>query len=336
MGSAHKHRKGSLAFRPRKRAESQKPRIGAWSVDTNKGLLGFAGYKAGMTHFSYIDDTETPTKGLEVSAAATVMEVPPMYVYGVRAYKRGICIGDVLCEDVKRLEEIGITKHPGAGSSRAYSAQAESRPESSKNKERLKPENVDSVFVLAFSQPEKTGFGKKSPEPMEIMVGGKDASEKLEFAFSLLGKEVSASDVFKAGEFVDTVSITKGKGWQGAVKRFGVAKQRRKATGRVRHVGTLGPWHPAYVMYTVPMAGQMGYHKRTALNARVMQIGKPDGANPKGGFPHYGVLRNEYMLLKGSVGGPAKRLVRMRKAVRKAGMKVAAPAVKGVSLESKQ
>jgi large subunit ribosomal protein L3 len=320
MANVHKHRKGSLAFRPRKRAESQKPRIGAWAADATKGLLGFAGYKAGMTHFSYIDDTETPTKGLEVSAAATVVEAPPMYVYGVRAYKRGICIGDVLCDDAKKLEDIGITKHP----------------ESSKNKEKLKAENVDDVFVLAFSQPEKTGFGKKSPEPMEIAVGGGDAAEKLEFAFSVLGKEVSATDVFKAGEFVDTISITKGKGWQGAVKRFGVAKQRRKATGRVRHVGTLGPWHPAYVMYTVPMAGQMGYHKRTALNARVMQIGKPEGINPKGGFPHYGVLKNDYILLKGSVGGPPKRLVRLRKAVRKAGMKVATPAIKGVSLVSKQ
>lgn len=314
MGKINKHRRGSLAFRPRKRAGSQKPRVGAWAADATPGLLGFAAYKAGMARVAYTDDTESPSKGLEVTGAATVLEAPPMYVYGVRGYRKGICIGDVLCDDAKKLEEILITKSP----------------KNAENRDKLKPENADSVFVLAFSQPGKTGFGKKNPEPMEIAVGGGDAAEKLQFAFSVLGKELSAGAVFRPGEFVDTVSITKGKGWQGAVKRFGVAKQRRKATGRVRHVGTLGPWHPAYVMYTVPMAGQMGYHKRTELNRRIMSIGKPESINPKGGFPHYGILKNDFLLLAGSVAGPAKRLVRIRKAVRKAGAKFSAPKVSGV------
>jgi len=47
---------------------------------------------------------------------------------------------------------------------------------------------------------------------MELALGGKDVSEKLTYAKSLLGKELKMSEVFKAGEFVDTASITIGKG----------------------------------------------------------------------------------------------------------------------------
>jgi len=197
-------------------------------------------------------------------------------------------------------------------------------------------ERLVDVAVLAATSPEKTGIGKKQPEFMEIAVGGKDAKAKLEFAKGILGKEVKASDVFKDGEYVDAVAVTKGKGWQGAVKRFGVAMQRRKATGRVRHVGTLGPWHPARVMYTVPMAGQMGYHKRTEINKRILRIGeKPEGINPKGGFLGYGNVLNAYLLIRGSLNGPRKRLIRFRKSVRRRDAP-RKPEVRYVSLDSKQ
>jgi len=152
---------------------------------------------------------------------------------------------------------------------------------------------------------------------MEIACGGKDLKEKEDYAKSLLGKELRVSDVFKVGEFVDASGVTAGRGWQGPVKRFGIAVQRRKATGKRRHVGTLGPFHPAIVAYTVPQAGQMGYHTRTEFNKMIIKIGA-DGREitPKSGFPHYGIVKNEYVLVRGSVPGPAKRLVKLRVAVR--------------------
>ena len=141
-----------------------------------------------------------------------------------------------------------------------------------------------------------------------------------EEAQSLVGKELKVSDVIKPGMFLDVMAATKGKGWQGPVKRFGVATQRRKATGKVRHVGTLGPFHPAYVQYTVPMPGQMGFHKRTELNKLVMAVipkEELDKLSPASGWPHYGVVRNDCILLKGSIPGPKKRIVRLRLSVRK-------------------
>ncbi len=315
MGKRSGHKKGSRAYRPRKRAISQMPALTFWTPTAEKKLVGFAGYKAGMTHLTYIDDTESPSKGTEVFASATIIECPPLTVYGIRGYKDGKVVADMICADEKILKPLGITK---------------------KKDSKFAAADVSDVFVLAYTSPSLTGFGKKSHERMEIAVGGKDSAEKLEYANSLLGKEVKVSDVFKPGEFVDAIAITIGKGWQGTVKRFGTAQQRRKSTGKRRHIGTLGAWHPGYVHYTVPMPGQMGYHKRTEINKRIMKMGAPEEINPKGGFTHYGVLKNDYLLLKGSIAGPQKRIIRLRRAVRKQHIAPKVPELKYVSLESKQ
>jgi len=303
-----------MAFRPRKRALSQVPNVRHWPTTTEKKLCGFAGYKAGMTHITYIDDTESPSKGSEVFASATVIECPPMTVYGVRGYKAGQVVADIITPDEKILKFLGTSK---------------------KKDGKFSASDASEIFVLTYSRPDMTGMGKKTPERMEIPVGGKDVAEKLEYALSLLGKEVKASEVFKQGEFIDTIAITKGKGWQGTVKKFGTAQQRRKATGKRRHIGSLGAWHPGYVHYTVPRPGQMGYHKRTEVNKRIMKLGAPSEINPSGGFTHFGVLKNEYIMIKGSVAGPQKRLIRMRRAVRITSAPKA-PEIKYVSLESKQ
>ena len=66
----------------------------------------------------------------------------------------------------------------------------------------------------------------------------------------------------------------KGKGWQGVVKRWGVRILQHKSRKTKRGIATLGPWHPNRVLYTVPRAGQMGYHQRTEYNKRILEIGK--------------------------------------------------------------
>ena len=315
MTDIWKPRKGSLAYRPRVRARKPVPRVSHWAESGEARLLGFAGYKAGMTHLSFIDDSEGPTNGQEISSAVTVIEVPPLYVYGVRGYKGGKAVGDVLMEDANVLKKLGIKKKK---------ANAE-----------LTEENVDRIMVLIYTQPSRTGIGKKHPERMEIAVGGSDFKEKLEYAKGLMGKELKPEEMFKSGEYVDVISISTGKGWQGTHKRFGTALHRPKATGQRRHSGTLGQWHPAYILYTAPRAGQHGYHNRTEINKRIMKIGENvDEINPKGGFPHYGFVKTNYVLLKGSVPGPVKRLIRMRLGTR-APEKVQEPKLTYVSQESK-
>jgi len=302
-----------MAYRPRKRATSQNTEV-YWQPEETKRVIGFAGYKVGMTHLSHVDQTASPTKGQEIVSSATVVEVPPLYVYGVRFYGGKTALGDIMVTDEKILKLLNIKE-----------IKAKSPDES----------KVEDVRLIAFTQPAKTKIGKKHIESMEIGVGGKDAKEKIEYAKSLLGKELKFSEVFKPGEFVDIVGVTKGKGWQGPVKRFGVACQRRKATGKRRHVGTLGAWHPAYVLYTIPQAGQMGYHKRTELNKMIMKIGdNVEEINPNGGFQRYGFVKNDYVVLKGSLPGPVKRLLKLRLAVRSPG-EIKEPRVMAISLETK-
>lgn len=272
------------------------PSINAWPESKEVRLLGAAGYKAGMSQICHIDDSENVSKGQEVTSAVTVVEVPPIAAYGFRGYKAGRNVGDVLVEDEAMLKKLRIKKT---------------------SKKQLSPESVDEISLLVFMQPDKTGIGKKHPERMEIRVGGGDVKARMDFCTSLMGKELSPKDIFKPGEYVDVVSVTKGKGFQGPVKRFGIALQRPKATGKRRHAGTLGQWHPGYILYTAPRAGQMGYHKRTEINKRVLKIGENmDEVNPAGGFPHYGFVKNNYILIKGSVPGPVKRLVRFRLGMR--------------------
>jgi large subunit ribosomal protein L3 len=327
MGKVIKPRSGSRAFRPRKRASRQNARITSWPEFEETKLLGFAGFKAGMTHIIMVDDYEgSPTKGHEVSVPVTVVETPSLLVLGLRAYSSDVyglkSFSDVYANNIdkKIAERINLKKN--------------NFDEVMKKVERT-IDAIKDVRVLALTSPERTGFGRKNPDVVEIAVGGKTPKEKWEFCKSILGKEVKVSEVFSDGEYVDAISVTKGKGWQGAVKRFGVHLQRRKATGRRRHVGTLGPWHPARVMYTTPMAGQMGYHKRTELNKRILKIGGKDEANPKGGFLNYGVVMNDCVLIKGSVGGPCKRMIKLRKSIRKS-VKPAKLEIKYISKNSKQ
>ena len=54
MVDMNRPRRGSMAFRPRKRSKSQNASVFWHSLD-EKRVIGFAGYKAGMTHVSYVD-----------------------------------------------------------------------------------------------------------------------------------------------------------------------------------------------------------------------------------------------------------------------------------------
>jgi large subunit ribosomal protein L3 len=83
-------KRGSLSYSPRKRARNPKGKVSYWpKLDGEPTLVGFAGYKAGMTHLFYIEDRRrVPEYGREVKSAATVIDTPPMLVTAVRAYEK--------------------------------------------------------------------------------------------------------------------------------------------------------------------------------------------------------------------------------------------------------
>ena len=129
--------------------------------------------------------------------------------------------------------------------------------------------------------------------------------------------QVNFTDFVSEGALTDVIAVTKGKGFQGVTKRWGVKLLSHRNSKHRRGIGNLGPKRPGYVRSTVPGSGQMGYHQRTEFNKKIIKVGT-DGSEvtPKGGFLSYGEVRNNYVLVYGSVPGPTKRLIRFRDATR--------------------
>ncbi|MCL4411323.1 50S ribosomal protein L3 [Candidatus Marsarchaeota archaeon] len=305
---------GSLQYWPRRRARHRLPRIRNSPILTEPALSGIIAYKAGMVSLGVVDDSNSPTKGMEVMRAGTVLEIPKMEVYGIRLYKRDANSGyrgaatEVLHRQAS--ERLGIKKVK-ADETKLADLKA-------------KAGEYGDATALVAAYPKGMSVGQHHTTRFESAVGGKSVEEKLDTLSKLLGKELKASDVFKPGEYIDTISITKGKGWQGAIKRFGASRQFHKATQKIRHVGPIGAFTPGKVLYSVPRAGQMGFNYRTEQGKRILKIGQKESAheiNPKSGFANYGQVRNDYVLIEGSVPGAAKRLVRIRKSISGQGAK---------------
>ncbi len=323
-------RRGSLAYLPRGRASHWNPRIRFWpKYEGPPKLLAFAGFKAGTTHATIVDNRQgSLTYGKEVTFPVTVIETPPLVVSGLRFYEiwnGGLrSIGEVWSPDTQR--DLG----------RSIKLPEKFNADSAWEKLESLKDKVREVRAIVSSQPRLARTGKKEPDIFEVKVDGGTVPERWEFGKKLLGKEVKVSDVFKEGGDVDVVSITKGKGIQGPVKRWGIKKLKHKSRKTVRGVGSIGPWHPHFVMYSVPRAGQMGFAQRTEYNKQILRISdNPADINPQGGFLHYGPVKTQYALLRGTVPGPSKRLVALRHPSR-GPLEAEPPKLEQVSLASKQ
>jgi large subunit ribosomal protein L3 len=329
----HAPKHGSLAYLPRKRAKRLLARIRYWpkiEAETPR-LLGFMGYKAGMTYVFAIEDRKrSPNYGKEIMRPATIIETPPMLVCAVRAYTKN-------AYGLQTITEAWM-KDPPEELERVFTL-----PENFNTEENLKKieENLDKIAkirVIAITQPKQTSVPKKKPDIAEIEVGGGTIQQQFEYAKNILGKTVNPTEIFKEGQYIDVIAVSTGKGFQGPVKRWGVTILQHKGRKTKRGIATLGPWNPHHVMYSVPRAGQMGFHQRTEYNKRILKIGN-DGkeVTPKGGFVRYGIVRGPYILLDGSVPGPEKRPIRLRYPARPP-KQVAEelPQITHISLESPQ
>ncbi len=286
-------RRGSLQFYPRVRAKRIYSRIRRWPKLNEVKLLGLAGYKVGMAHVMFIDERKnSPTNGQTISIPVTILDVPKIKILGIvfygidkfrRKVQKGILLAKNLDKDLKRKISL---------------------PKKNFGKE---VENPVDVTVLVYTLPEGRG-GKKKPEIFEVAIGGKDVNEKLKYAKEILGKQISVKDIFKEGDVVDVVSVTKGKGFEGAIKRFGARLESKKSDRGRRMISPIGEDVPRKTNWRVPMSGQMGFFQRTEKNKQILMIGEKIDH----GFHKYGKVNGEYIILSGSVPGPRKRLIRLK------------------------
>ena len=302
-------RRGSLAYRPRGRAKSLIPRIRTWpKVQADKPtLLGFPGYKAGTMHVITVDDrAKTPNFGKPLFNLSSVLSMPDAEITGLRLYKHENG-QDQAIADVKAAGQTPVDKLP--------------------------LERTRRVAALVSSVPRDVGLTQKKPVVLEVGVSGGDLKAQAEFVLGLIGKKVKFTEVFKPGMYVDVLGITKGKGFEGPITRFGVKRKQHKSRKSVRAVAVIGPWHPAAVTYTVARAGQMGFHQRTETGKRILLVGNASAnpITPAGGFEHFGNVAGDYAVVGGSVPGPASRFVMVRLRVRGVSRTQAPPQVVEVS-----
>jgi len=328
MPDIHHPKRGSHGYSPRKRARAETPHIKSWAEGGEKPKIqGFFGYKAGMTHAFVVDYRPTSTtSGREVRMPVTVVETPPIKVAAVRAYQRN-------AYGMHTVGEIWTDKLDPELSKRIPLAKKQ------KKKSWDFTKDAEEIRVLVYTQPKLvTSVPKKAPEISELRIGGGSIEDQINYAKEILGKELKINDVHNEGDMLDIIAVTKGDGFEGVVKRWGVKLLFHKNSKHRRMIGTAGSWHPNWIQATVPQAGQMGYHRRTEYNKRILKIGvKGEEITPAGGFPHYGVIRNSYILIHGSVPGPVKRLIGMRDALRyQRGVKIEKPEITYVSTTSKQ
>jgi len=338
---------GSLEYAPKRRTKHHKGRIRHFPKDDASKpvhLTAFSGYKAGMTHVVRYHERREGKKVIkkDIVEAVTVVETPPIKVIGIVGYvetPRGLrTLSTVwaqhLGEQVKRrfyknwylAKKKAFTKY-----SEKWTEKADSKKSVQRDIDRIR-KYCQTVRVLVHTQIDKVKLRQRKAHLYEIQVNGGSIADKVAWAVDHLEKEVTVGEVFAENEMVDTIGVTRGKGTAGVVKRYGVTRLPRKSHRGLRKVGCIGPWHPTAVFTTVARSGQLGYHSRTEINKKIYRIGSGSirgtknnastnndivekNITPMGGFPHYGIVNEDFMLIKGAVFGGKKKHVMFRKSI---------------------
>ena len=333
-------RHGSLGFLPRKRASRIRGKVKSFPKDDaskEPHLTAFLGYKAGMTHILRdVDKPGSKAHKKEVVEAVTILETPPMIVVGIVGYVitahglRALTTvwAEHLNDEVKRRFYKNWYKSKKKAFTKYVKKYADGQKDIDAEIEKIK-QYCQVVRVLAHTQIRKVKVGQKKAHLMEIQVNGGDTAAKVAFSQGLFEKQVPADAIFGENEMIDVIGVSKGHGYEGVTTRRGTSHLPRKTHRGLRKVACIGVWHPAKVQYSVARAGQNGYHHRTEMNKKVYKMGKggvennattefdltEKNINPVGGFPHYGLVREDYMMLKGNIIGAKKRVITLRKAL---------------------
>jgi len=337
-------RHGSLGFLPRKRTRHHRGRVRSFPRDDASKpvhLTAFPGFKAGMTHIvRTVDRAGAKLHKKEVIEACTVIETPPVIVVGVVGYietPRGLrALTTVWAEHLSDQLKRRFYKNWVNSKKKAFHKYALKYKDGAKSIDlqlkRIK-KYCSIVRILVHTQHHLLSLRQKKANLHEIQVNGGSISDKVDFAHKHFEKEIRVGTIFNENEMIDVIGVTKGRGYEGVTYRFGVRRLPRKTHRGLRRVGCIGAWHPAKVMWTIARSGQHGYHHRTEINKKVYRVGTgiryEGGKNnastaadltekaitPLGGFPHYGVVKDDFLLIKGGTIGPKKRPLILRKSL---------------------
>jgi len=347
-------RHGSLSFVPRKRCKRTRGHIGSFPPDDRSQechLTAFLGFKAGMTHIMrQLNRPGSKAHGKEIVESVTVIETPPMVVVGLLGLvktpmgKRTVTavFASHLDDSFKRR----LYKNWCRSNKRCFTkheqmwADAKAGEDPAEIQKRLQfiRKFADVVRVIVHSQVKMLKhMHQKRAHVMEIQINGGSIEDKVKFGYDLFEKKVTIHDIFHQNECIDTIAVTHGHGWKGVVSRWGVTRLPRKTHRGLRKVACIGSWHPARVQWTIAREGQKGFHHRTEVHKKIYKLGKAieydargkptnfeastefdltkKNITPMGGFVGYGVVKQDFIMIKGTCPGVRKRVITLRKSM---------------------
>jgi len=333
-------RSGSLGFLPRKRCRRHRGRIRKFPKDDASKpvhLTGFLAYKAGMTHIlRTVERPGSKAHKKEVVEPVTILETPPMVCVGLVGYMqtpRGLrCVTTVwaqhLSDEVKRRFYKNWYKSKKKAFTK-YAAKYDSKKDEIDRELARMAKHCQVIRIIAHTQIGLIKIRQKRAHIMEIQLNGGSVQDKIDFGLKFFEKQIPISAVFEQDELIDTIGVTIGHGFEGVTTRWGVTRLPRKTHKGLRKVACIGSWHPSRVSMQTPRAGQRGYHHRTEINKKIYRMGKKGdgkscttehdltekGINPMGGFSHYGLINEDWIMVKGGVVGSRKRVITLRKSM---------------------
>jgi large subunit ribosomal protein L3e len=324
---------------PKKRANRSKGKVKSFPKDDaskKPHLTAFMGYKAGCTHI--VREVDKPGSKLhkkEVVEAVTILETPPMIAVGVVGYidtPQGLrSLTTVWAQHISDECKRRFYKNWYRSKRKAFTKNALKYEKNKKNTIDRELNRIKSkcsiVRLLVHTQIRKLNLRSKKAHIMEVQINGGSIADKVEFGVGLFEKPIPVTSVFEESEMIDIIGISKGKGYEGVTTRWGTTRLPRKSHKGLRKVACIGAWHPSRVQWSVPRAGQNGYHHRTEINKKIYRIGKGTDKNsgstpvdltektinPMGGFPHYGIVNEDFLMIKGATIGVKKRVLTLRK-----------------------
>ncbi|XP_068764849.1 ribosomal protein uL3-like isoform X3 [Struthio camelus] len=293
---------------------------------------------------------EVHRPGLKISKreeveAVTIIETPPMVVVGVVGYietPKGLRnFKTVFAEHISDECRRRFYKNWHKSKKKAFTKYCKKWQDEEGKKQLEKDfaamkKYCKVIRVIVHTQMKLLPLRQKKAHVMEIQLNGGTVADKVDWVRERLEKQVSVHSVFSQNEMIDVIGVTKGRGMKGVTSRWHSKKLPRKTHKGLRKVACIGAWHPARVGYSIARAGQKGYHHRTELNKKIYRIGHgihiEDGKlvknnasthydvtektiTPLGGFPHYGEVNNDFLMLKGCVVGTKKRVLTLRKSL---------------------
>jgi len=346
-------RHGSLGFLPRKRCARNRGKVKSFPKDDATKpchLTAFLAYKAGMTHVvRTVDNPGSKLNKKETVEPVTILEAAPMIGVGIVGYietPTGLrAIASVWAKHLseacrRRFYKNWYRSKRKAFTKYAQKAATEAGQKNFEDQVAKIAKYATVVRLIAHTQTHLIPLSLKKAHIMEIQINGGSISDKIEFSRNLLEKTIPVSGVFAKNEMIDVIGVTKGHGFEGVTHRWGTTRLPRKTHKGLRKVACIGAWHPQNVQWTVARAGQNGYHHRVERNKKIYRIGAgatyddkgrrlalpannastefdttPKNITPLGGFPHYGEVNNDFVMLKGCIPGTRKRVITLRKAL---------------------